>query len=104
MALTPDAITRLARLARIDIDRDEARDVKKKLDAILRLIDDLQAIDTTDIVPMSHAQDVMLALRDDVVTEIDQHERFQQEAPAVSGGLYLVLTAPRRALGPMPAR
>ena len=90
MALTPDAITRLARLARIDIDRDEARDVKKKLDAILRLIDDLQAIDTTDIVPMSHAQDVMLALRDDVVTEIDQHERFQQEAPAVSGGLYLV--------------
>ncbi|HKP65372.1 MAG TPA: Asp-tRNA(Asn)/Glu-tRNA(Gln) amidotransferase subunit GatC [Casimicrobiaceae bacterium] len=90
MALTPDAITRLARLARIDIDRDEARDVKKKLDAILRLIDDLQAIDTTDIVPMSHAQDVMLALRDDVVTETDQHERFQQEAPAVSGGLYLV--------------
>ena len=90
MALTPDAITRLARLAHIDIDRDEARDVKKKLDAILRLIDDLQAIDTTDIVPMSHAQDVMLALRDDVVTEIDQHERFQQEAPAVSGGLYLV--------------
>ena len=90
MALTQDAITRLARLARIDIDRNEARDVKKKLDAILRLIDDLQAIDTTDIVPMSHAQDVMLALRDDVVTETDQHERFQQEAPAVSGGLYLV--------------
>lgn len=90
MALTPDAITRLARLARIDIDRDEARDVKKKLDAILRLIDDLQAIDTTDIVPMSHAQDVMLALRDDVVTETDQHERFQQEAPAVSDGLYIV--------------
>jgi len=90
MALAPDAIARLARLARIDIDRDEARDVKKKLDAILRLIDDLQAIDTTDIVPMSHAQDVMLALRDDVVTETDQHERFQQEAPAVSGGLYLV--------------
>ena len=90
MALGPDAIARLARLARIDIDRDEARDVKKKLDAILRLIDDLQAIDTTDIVPMSHAQDVMLALRDDVVTETDQRERFQQEAPAVFGGLYLV--------------
>jgi aspartyl-tRNA(Asn)/glutamyl-tRNA(Gln) amidotransferase subunit C len=90
MALAPDAITRLAWLARIDIDRNEARDVKKKLDAILRLIDDLQAIDTADIVPMSHAQDVMLALRDDVVTETDQHERFQREAPAVFGGLYLV--------------
>ena len=39
---------------------------------------------------MSHAQDVMLALRDDVVTETDRHEAFQRGAPAVAGGLYLV--------------
>ena len=35
--------------------------------------------------PMSHAQDVMLPLRDDVVTETDRHEIFQQQAPAVAG-------------------
>jgi len=90
MGLTADDITRLAHLARIDIDAGEARDVKAKLDAILGLIDDLQSIDTSGMTPMSHAQDVMLELRDDVVTETDRHEIFQQQAPAVAGGLYLV--------------
>jgi aspartyl-tRNA(Asn)/glutamyl-tRNA(Gln) amidotransferase subunit C len=56
----------------------------------LGLIDDLQSIDTSGVMPMSHAQDVMLELRDDVVTETDRHEIFQQQAPAVAGGLYLV--------------
>jgi aspartyl-tRNA(Asn)/glutamyl-tRNA(Gln) amidotransferase subunit C len=90
MGLAPDDITRLAHLARIDIDAGEAHDVRAKLDAILALIDELQAIDTTGVVPMSHAQDVMLALRDDVVTEDDQRESFQHGAPAVAEGLYLV--------------
>ena len=75
---------------RIDIDAGETRDVNAKLDAILGLIDELQSIDTSGVMPMSHAQDVMLALRDDVVTEADRHELFQQQAPAVAGGLYLV--------------
>jgi aspartyl/glutamyl-tRNA(Asn/Gln) amidotransferase C subunit len=60
MGLAPDDINRLAHLARIDIDAAAARDVLAKLDAIFRLIDELQAIDTTGVVPMSHAQDVTL--------------------------------------------
>ena len=62
MRLAPDDIHRLAHLARIDIDAGEALDVLAKLDAIFGLIDELQAIDTTGVVPMSHAQDVMLTL------------------------------------------
>jgi aspartyl-tRNA(Asn)/glutamyl-tRNA(Gln) amidotransferase subunit C len=50
----------------------------------------MQAVDTTGIEPMSHAQDVVLRLRDDVVTEPDQHELFQSVAPQVETGLYLV--------------
>ena len=40
--------------------------------------------------PMAHAQDVSLRLREDIVTEIDQHEAFQAVAPQVEAGLYLV--------------
>ena len=90
MGLSVDDIERLAQLARIDVDADAIRDVQRKLDAILGLIDELQAIDTTGIVPMAHAQDAMLPMRDDVVTEVDQHALYQREAPAVTGGLYLV--------------
>jgi aspartyl-tRNA(Asn)/glutamyl-tRNA(Gln) amidotransferase subunit C len=90
MSLSTADIERLAKLARIDIDADEARDVRDKLDAILGLVNQLQAIDTTGVTPMAHAQDVMLPLRDDVVTEADRHVDYQRSAPAVADGLYLV--------------
>jgi aspartyl-tRNA(Asn)/glutamyl-tRNA(Gln) amidotransferase subunit C len=90
MALTLDDIQRLAHLARIEIDAGAAADVHAKLSAIFGLIDELRAIDTTGIVPMAHAQDVTLRLRDDVVTETDRHAQYQAVAPAVEDGLYLV--------------
>jgi aspartyl-tRNA(Asn)/glutamyl-tRNA(Gln) amidotransferase subunit C len=90
MALTLDDIQRLAHLARIEIDAGAAADVHAKLSAIFGLIDELRAIDTTGIVPMAHAQDVTLRLRDDVVTETDRHPQYQAVAPAVEDGLYLV--------------
>ena len=45
------------------------------------------AIDTTGIAPMSHAQDLMLPLRDDIVTEADHRADYQRVAPAVEDGL-----------------
>ena len=90
MNLAPDDITRLAHLARIDIDAAAVRDVRAKLEAIFGLIDQLQAIDTTGVEPMAHAQDVTLPLREDAVTEHDMHRKYQTAAPAVAGGLYLV--------------
>jgi len=90
MALTLDDVLRIAHLARIDVDADTARDVHSKLDAIFALINELQAIDTTGIEPMSHAQEVSAPLRSDAVTESDHHADYQRVAPAVEDGLYLV--------------
>jgi aspartyl-tRNA(Asn)/glutamyl-tRNA(Gln) amidotransferase subunit C len=90
MALTLDDVARIAQLARIEIDAGAAREVHVKLEAIFAMINELQAIDTTGIAPMSHAQDLTLPLRDDVVTESDRHADYQRVAPAVEDGLYLV--------------
>jgi aspartyl-tRNA(Asn)/glutamyl-tRNA(Gln) amidotransferase subunit C len=90
MALTLDDVALIANLARIEIDAGAAREVHAKLEAIFAMINELQAIDTTGIEPMSHAQDLMLPLRDDVVTEADRHADYQRIAPAVEDGLYLV--------------
>ena len=90
MALTLADVHRIAHLARIEIDAAAAAEVHRKLEAIFALINELQAVDTTGIVPMAHAQDVHLPLREDVVTETDQHRLFQSQAPAVQDGLYLV--------------
>ena len=90
MALTQDDVLRIAHLARIDIDAETARDVHSKLDAIFTLINELQAIDTIGVEPMSHAQEVSAPLRADAITEIDRHADYQRIAPAVEDGLYLV--------------
>ena len=73
MSLSLDDVKRIAYLARIAIDDIEAAAVLKQLSGIFSLIEQMQAVDTTGIEPMSHAQDVVLRLRDDAVTESDQH-------------------------------
>ena len=83
-------VHRIAHLARIEIDRDEALEVQRKLGAIFGLIDDLLAVDTENVEPMAHAQDVTLAMREDAVSETDRHREYQAAAPAVEDDLYLV--------------
>ena len=90
MALSVDDVQRAAHLARIEITAAEAVDVQNKLEGIFRMIERMRAVDTTGIVPMSHAQDVSLPLREDRVTESDQRALNQRNAPAVEDGLYLV--------------
>ena len=90
MALTLDDVNRIAQLARIEVAPDEVGDVLNRMTGIFRLIEEMQAVDTRGVEPMSHAQDVTLRLRDDRVTEHDQHEIFQSIAPQVEDGLYLV--------------
>ena len=90
MSLSLADVQRIAHLARIEIDANEATEVRAKLDAIFALINELTAVDTTGVEPMAHAQEVTLALRDDVVTEADESAALQRVAPAVEDGLYLV--------------
>ena len=90
MSLTTDDVKRIAHLARIEIGEDEASSTLKQLSGILGLIEEMQAVDTAGIEPMSHSQDLVQRLREDVVTETNQRELFQAIAPAVENGLYLV--------------
>ena len=90
MSLSDDQIRRIAKLARIAIGEAESAEVRERLNRVLGLIDQLQAVDTTGIEPMSHALDVVQPLRADKVTEGDRRDENQRGAPAVEGGLYLV--------------
>jgi aspartyl-tRNA(Asn)/glutamyl-tRNA(Gln) amidotransferase subunit C len=90
MTISVADVHRLAELARLEIDADEADEVRAKLAAIFAMINELNAVDTADVTPMAHAQDVSTPLREDRVTETDRHGLFQSVAPAVEGGLYLV--------------
>ena len=90
MSLTIDDVKKVARLARLEVGEQEAQTAHAQLTNIFGLIAEMQAVDTSGIEPMSHAQDVTQRLREDTVTENNQRELFQSIAPQVEAGLYLV--------------
>jgi len=90
MAFTLDDVKRVAHLARVAVDEAEAQAVLGQLAGIFKLIEQMQAVDTRGVEPMSHALDVVQRLREDRVTEGDQHADFHAIAPQVEADLYLV--------------
>ncbi len=90
MSLSTDDVRKVARLARLAMNDEEIEAARSQLSGIFNLIEEMQAVDTGGIAPMSHAQDLSQRLREDRVTESDQRERFQSIAPQVESGLYLV--------------
>jgi aspartyl-tRNA(Asn)/glutamyl-tRNA(Gln) amidotransferase subunit C len=88
--LSREQITRIALLARLALSEAETTDMGEKLNDILAMVDQMSAVDTSGVEPMSHPQEVMQRLREDAVTQSNQRELFQSIAPAVEDGLYLV--------------
>jgi aspartyl-tRNA(Asn)/glutamyl-tRNA(Gln) amidotransferase subunit C len=94
MALTPDDISRIANLARLELQPAESQRMLAQINGFFGLVEQMRAVDTRGIEPLAHPvaafQDVQLRLRDDVATEPDQREANQRSAPAVERGLFLV--------------
>ncbi|HUX63244.1 Asp-tRNA(Asn)/Glu-tRNA(Gln) amidotransferase subunit GatC [Sulfuricella sp.] len=90
MSLNLADVKRIAHLARIAVEEDEMPGYLQQLSNILSLVEEMQAVDTTGVEPMAHAQDVVLRLRSDVATETDRRAAYQAVAPQVEAGLYLV--------------
>ena len=90
MSLAPDDVKNIAHLARLDIDEKNIDGYAKNLSSILDLVEQMNAVDTSDVQPMAHPMDVAQRLRADEVLETDQRDDFQKVAPKTEDGLYLV--------------
>jgi len=94
MALTPDDVSRIAHLARLQLSAPEQAKMLAQLNGFFSIVEQMGAVDTSGVeplyTPLSAVQTVELRLREDVVTESDQRERNQVNAPAVEAGLFLV--------------
>ena len=90
MSLSREDVQRIAHLARLQIDDGSIPEYARNLSNILKLVEQMSAVDTSQVTPMAHPLDTVQRLREDVVTEQDQRQHFQQNAPSVENGLYLV--------------
>ena len=94
MPLTPEDVSRIAHLARLELDPAEAVAMLTQLNGFFRIVGQMSAVDTSGVeplyTPLSAVQDVHLRLREDAVTETDQRALNQRSAPLVEDGLFLV--------------
>ena len=90
MSLSLDEVRHIAKLARLELAPGELEATQAKLNGIFGLIEEMQAVDTDGVEPMSHPQELAQRLRPDAVTETDRRAAFQAVAPQTEAGLYLV--------------
>lgn len=90
MSLEKQDIEKIAHLARLGINDDDVPEYVQNLTNILDLVEQMNATDTEGVLPMAHPQDAHQRLRADEITEKNQREHFQENAPDVEAGLFLV--------------
>lgn len=90
MSLETGDVKAIAHLARIAVEEDQLAEYARNLDNVLQLAEQMNDVDTKSVDPIAHPMNAVQRLREDAVTETDQHEKFQAIAPATEDGLYLV--------------
>ncbi len=91
MSLTRQDVEKIAHLARLSITEAEMPVYVTSLSSIVNFVDELSRAETGSVEPMAHPlEGLHQRLRPDVVSETDQHEKYQENAPSVQAGLYVV--------------
>ena len=90
MSLDKDQVQHIAVLARLKLADNEFAETVEKLSKIVDFVDQLSQANTDDVVPMAHPLNESQRLREDVVTEPNDREHVQKNAPSLEDGLYIV--------------
>ncbi len=90
MSIDHDQVAKIAELARLKLEPSQMDQYAENLSSILDLADQLQAADTDGIEPLANPLDAEQRLRADKVTETNQREHLQKNAPSTEAGLFLV--------------
>ena len=67
MKITQEEVEHVAHLARLRLSEKELEQMTAQLDTILAYVDKLEELDTTGVVPTSHAFSITNAFREDIV-------------------------------------
>ena len=85
-----ETVRHVAKLARLQLSPEEELKYTEQLGKILEYFDELAAIDTTGVEPMSHALPVFNVMREDEVEMTVSHDALLKNAPATEGSFFKV--------------
>lgn len=81
MAVDRATVKHIARLARIGLSEEELEPLAAELNAILAFVEELNALDTGNIPPMTSVVEARLKRRDDIVTDGGYADDIVRNAP-----------------------
>ena len=90
MSVDKTTVSRVARLARINIDDDRLEPMAQELSAIMSWIEQLNEVNTDDVEPLASVTGHALPMRQDVVSDGDMSEKVVQNAPESMSGFFVV--------------
>ena len=88
--ITPEAVAKVARLARLDVTPDELLRMTAQLDVMLEHFADIDALDLSSVVPMTQPYPLVNVLRADVVQPCLDRDEVLAAAPDTDDGRFRV--------------
>jgi len=90
MQITPEEISKVAHLARLELNQTEIAQMTDQVGTILAYIDKLNELDTTGVAPTTHALAINNAFRDDVVVPSLPQAEALRNGPKQNGEAFVV--------------
>ena len=90
MRITTDDVTKIATLARLEIDEERATLFAEQMDNILSYMDKLNELDTSAVEPMYSPVDHATVLREDETVSPYSREAILHNAPEEDGDYFIV--------------
>lgn len=90
MSITKTDVEHVARLARLDLTESEKEQFTGQLNAILKYAEQLNQLDTNDVIPTSHAMPLVNVMREDVNRPSLPIEKVLLNAPDEEEGQFKV--------------
>jgi aspartyl-tRNA(Asn)/glutamyl-tRNA(Gln) amidotransferase subunit C len=83
-------VAHVAQLARLRLTEDELERYTGQLAAVLEHAEDVEALDLSDVAPMTHPEELVNVLRPDEVAPTLERDEVLGQAPAVEDGQFRV--------------
>jgi len=90
MNVDQKTVEQIARLARLSIPEAEVKELQAELSSILSWVEQLNAVDTSNVEPMIKVVDLTLPQRQDEVVDGEKADVVTANAPLTEGYFYAV--------------
>ena len=90
MSVDKTTVSRVARLARINIEDDRLEPMAQELSGIMRWIEQLNEVNTDDVEPLASVTGHALPMRQDEVSDGEMADKIVQNAPESMSGFFVV--------------